>query len=208
MATTLFLRNTAETGLTISGNVIYKLATTRGSSVSFNFIVSAVASGNHLQIVSNFDGSVATIWAYRVNAVTISSTVSFNFWGSESLMTTNAGFAAIVSRYDNGGNFISDVVAQANANHADGVELGTSAAAMSWTATPTSTSFSDGDWLTILVHADAVGTMGTGTVGVDVGGPTSAADGDTFVTFTETITAFTAAADQPYRNPMIQLLAH
>lgn len=204
MATTLFLQSTTETGVAVAGFDELKLTTTRGASTVSGASCAATASGNHILLQSS--GSVDAIWLYRVNAVTISGTVSLNVWGQESLMTTNAGFAVVVSRYDGSGTFISDVVAQANAGHADGVELGTAAALMTWTATPTSTTFAAGDWLGVVLHADAVGTMAAGGVFVDTDGPTGGVDGDTFISFTETIGAYVAAAQVPYVSPYPQIL--
>lgn len=197
MATQLFLQRVirVESGVAITGFDEIKLATAR-DNLATGSQVATTASGNHI-IVDNGDNTANLIWLYRVNAVTISGIVTFNLWGNESAMAVNAGLAAVVSRYDSTGNFISDVVAQANANHADDVELGTSSAAMNWTATPTSTTFSAGDWLAVVVHADAVGTMAAGTVTLAHGGPTAAASGDSYVTFTETITEYVATTSVP-----------
>lgn len=190
MATQLFLLDTVESGVAITGFDELKLSTARGDNATTSD-VAASSSGNHKPI-DNLAATATLIWLFRVNAVTISGTVTFNFWGLESAMATNAGLAAIVSRYDSGGTFVSDVVAQANAAHADGVELGTGNALRDWTATPTSTTFADGDWLAVIVHADAVGTMGTGTVELAYDATTAGAIGDSFVTFTETITEYVA----------------
>lgn len=203
MATQLFLRNLVEAGVAITGCDELKLATVVGPSGT-SHTVATTASGNHLPI-DNADATATMVWLYRVNAVTISGTVTFNFWGLESAMTVNAGLAAIVSRYDSGGTFVSDVVAQANAAHADGVELGTSYALRDWTATPTSTTFADGDWLAVIVHADAVGTMGTGSVNFGYDGITTL---NSDVTFTEAITEFAGVARVPFTSRYPQLLAH
>lgn len=205
MATTLFLLTTDETGVTIGSNTEYKLATVRGSGVA-NRATTSTAGGNHI-VATNGGGGATMIWLYRVNAVTISSTVTFNFWGLELTMNDNVGMAAIVSRYNSAGTFVSDVVAQGNAGHADGVELGTSTSAMNWTATPTSTSFNNGDWLAVIVHCEAVGVMAAGQFTLNVNGTSAGVFGDTFVTFTETITEFVASADYPNKN-IHQLLAH
>lgn len=200
MATTLYLRLESESSSPITSHTFEdQLATTRGGGVSSQ-TVTTTASGNHIETPS--------WWIYRVNAVTISGTITFNFWGLESAMTVNAGLACVISRYDGSGNFVSDVVAQGNANHADGVELGTSAAVMAWTATPTSTSFADGDWIVVKPHVDAVGTMGSGAVDFNYGGSTGGSNGDSFVTFTETIEAYTPADRVPRFTPYPQLLPH
>lgn len=200
MATTLFLGKSTTSGPGAANQRDLRL--TRDSGVVTN-TVSTTVSGNHLEY-----GSSPDWWFIQVNAVTISGTISFNFWGNEDAMTTNAGAACRIARCDSSGTELSDVVANANAGHADSVEYGTVSAVNTWTATPTSTTFSAGDWLKVIPHADAVGgAMAVGVATLSYGGTTGAANGDTFVTFTETITAFSGAAAQvPYTNPYIQLL--
>jgi hypothetical protein len=186
MATTLYLR-TLTPPAPFASELLMSLS--RGSAAGLVSSISTIASGNHREMPKR--------GVFRVNAVTISGTISLNWWGYESDMSANAGFAVAIDRYDGSGAFVSTVVEQANANHADGVELavGSPGAARSWTATPTSTTFADGDWIRVIFHADAVGTMGGSyTVSLDGDGPTEAASGDSYVTFTETITEYVAAA--------------
>jgi hypothetical protein len=149
-------------------------------------------SGNHIEVAS----SGSFMWLMRISAVTISGTVSFKINCSESAMTTNAQPGVRVVRVSNAGSILSDVVANANAGHIPGVEAGTAIAAQSWTATPTSTAFSDGDWLGVIVHADGIGGMSTGTFSFKFG-DSLANTGDSNVIFTETITAFGAPASVP-----------
>ena len=140
------------------------------------------ASGNHILVTP----ASTFYWSYIVNPVTITGTITVNLWGLEDVMTTNAQLAVVISRYDAASNFISDVVAQGNAAHAKGVELGTASAAQNWTITPTSTTFSRGDVLVLVVHFDAIGTMaaGNGRLTYDAATGTS---GDSYISFTETI---------------------
>lgn len=185
MATTLFMyshgSNFGPGGGASSG---WKMDTVRDVG-SLSATMNTTASGNHILITSN-----PKTWWFQVNAVTISGSISFNWWGLEDAMTTNARLACRIARTDSSGTEISDVVANANANHPDGVELGTASALMTWSATPTSTSFNAGDWIKVEPHADAIGTMAAGTVTLNLGGTTGGVSGDTFITFTETITVF------------------
>lgn len=199
MATTLYLLDTAEAGVSIAGFSEFQMDPTP-NIMSVQHEVTTTASGNHLVIQQ---AGVNAIYLYRVNAVTISGTITFEICGWESAMAVNAGFAAIVSRYDGSGNFISDVVAQGNAGHADGVELGTSNGRRTWTATPTSTAFNDGDWLAVVLHADAVGTMGAGTVIVALNDDDVINALDSKVTFTETLTEYVPPTDSipQHRRP-------
>lgn len=202
MATTLFLLK-ATAGPSIDGYTNDRLLRATRGSAATNMNTAAVSSGNHLEVLD-----VATyVWGIQIEAVTISGTITCNFRANEGVMTTNAQMAVVISRYNSAGAFISDVVAQANAKHADGVELGTAQAAMNWTITPTSTTFAAGDILVVKPHFDAIGTMGTGGLLLYTDGPTAGASGDSYVTFTETITAYVAAADQPYRSRYPQILA-
>jgi len=203
MATQLFLRNTTPATEPFAFTV-RDFSTTRGAAqVGLGELMGDPAVDHELH---------TTRWVYRVNAFTCSGTITFNWWGWEVAMADNRGFAAIVARYDNSGSFISDVVAQANANHADGVELavGSPGAVRNWTATPTSTAFADGDWIVLEVHFDCVGACGGAGANeiISIDGPTAAASGDSYVTFTENITEFVAVAAVPRSTPYPQLLAH
>lgn len=128
---------------------------------------------------------VISWWTPTLVGATISGTISFNLWGLESNMSANAGFRVVIDRCDSSGAFISNVVSSNR-----GVELGTSAAANAWTATPTSTTLSDGDRLRIRVYVTDVGTMGSGfNTQLNFDGNTNAANGDSFISLTETIPA-------------------
>jgi hypothetical protein len=145
-------------------------------------------------------------WWYRVNAVTISGAITKNVWMSESNMSANVGAQVIIDRCDGSGTFISTVE-----NSEKGTELpATTRAAQNWaTGTVTSTTFADGDYIRVRVYGnDGGGTMATGyTFDLSTGGTTAAADGDSYVTFTETITEYVAVARVPYSTPYPQLLA-
>lgn len=205
MSTQLFLLNDNSIIPGIGSFQLSKeLGTARGSGVTSGN-TTTTASGNHI-VATALTNTIC--WAYRVNAVTISGAITVNLWGNEDAMATNTQVAIIISRYDSSKAFVSDVVAQGNANHAFGTELGTANAVQNWSVTtPTSTTFADGDWLVVSGHADASGTMASGIMTIFWNGTTSAASGDAFVTFTETITAYTPpVAGVPYTSPYPQLL--
>ena len=205
MATKLILRQIAATGVSISGFTNVKQLTTTTVLDNTQGQIATTASGNH--IVGGDDTAATVIWVFQVAAVTISGTVTINFWGRENAMTTNAQHAVIVSRYNSSGTFVSDVIAQGNANHAKGVELGTADAVQNWTATPTSTTFADGDFIGVFYHADAIGTMAVGTCFFNYDGGTGGTNGDAWVQFTETIVAGSPPSRVPYITPMPPLLA-
>ena len=152
-------------------------------------------------------GNAKHTWWYQVNAVTISGAITKNFWMSESNMSANVGAQCIIDRCDSAGTFVSTVE-----NSEKGTELPvTTRAAQNWnTGTVTSTNFADGDYIRVRVYGNDIGTMATGfTFDLSAGGTTAAADGDSYVTFTETIVAYTPpVARVPKSTPYPQLLAH
>lgn len=135
--------------------------------------------------------ATARSWWYRVNAVTISGTITKNLWGAESNMSANVGFQVIVDRCDGSGTFVSTVH-----NSEKGTELPvTTPAVQNWnTGSVTSTNFADGDHIRVRIYGnDGGGTMATGhtwsTVTAD---PDDGVNGYSWIEFTETITAYSA----------------
>ncbi len=121
-------------------------------------------------------------------AVTISGTITFNLWSSESSMNANVAINCIIERLGPDGAIISTVVKTARVT-----ELGTSIAAANFTATPTSTSFAKGDRIRIRVFGDDAGTMAASfTFAFDYNAASAGVDGDSYVTFTETFSFMTS----------------
>lgn len=185
--------NQAPGALSLSrGSVAKDGARSSGGAVTLGKVVGATPSATWWGFVS-----------FQVNAFTLSGTVTMNLRMRENAMTDNIGAQCIIQRRDASGGFVSEVL-----NSQKGTEFGTTEAAQNWTATPTSTSFSDGDRICVFGMYNAVGAADIAAVGhLFVDGPTSGASGDSFITFTETITAFTPAVFVPYRNPMPPLIA-
>lgn len=190
MATQLFLRAGAEVAApNLSTDNDYLLVTARGVGETIAAATPTVAGPtNGVQLPLT-----PISWWYRVNAVTISGAITKNLWGFESAMNANAGLQVIIDRCDGSGAFISTVQ---NSEH--GTELATSSAVRNWaTGTVTSTTFADGDYIRLRVYANDVGTMASGyTVTISMNGSTAGASGDSYVTFTETITEYVPAADR------------
>jgi hypothetical protein len=121
--------------------------------------------------------------------VTISGTITPNFWMSESNMSANVGAQVIIDRCNSTGTFISTVL-----NSEKGTELPvTTRDAQNWAPTPTSTDFNDGDYIRVRIYGNDVGAgMASGhTFTLGFGGGSGSAD-DSYVTFTETITEYSA----------------
>ena len=121
--------------------------------------------------------------------VTISGAITFNLWSLESSMNANVAINAIVEKID-GTTLARTTIVQT----ARTTELGTTIAAANFTATPgSSVVVHKGDRIRVRIYGDDAGTMGSGfTFTVDTNGPTAAADGDTYIEFTETFSVTTA----------------
>jgi len=122
------------------------------------------------------------------SAVTISGTITPNVWGLESNGTCNCGLRYEVLRWSvAGGGIVSSLGISTN----DGfTEWGTSASVRTTpTMTPTSTAFAVGDRIALVFYSDDANgtTEGSGrTWTIDYNG-TTGVDGDTYLSFTETI---------------------
>lgn len=175
MATTFFLRNLGVSGARAAGKG-------RGTASTTKVTNTAAGPTAGVQLTESAGGAVTSWMTNCLQAVTISGTITFNIRGLESNALANAGFQVKVERCNAAGVVQSTIV-----NSERGTEMGTSDAANNWTASPTSTALSDGDRLKITVYAnDAGGNMTSGrTVTISLDGPTAAAAGDSYVTFTE-----------------------
>jgi hypothetical protein len=202
MATKVYLRSGAS-GFTLTGNTFDERIASLSAGPSLATLTQAtITTGGNQPFITGASDQVRHI--IQVNAVTISGTITANVWMSESNMSANVGATCSVDRYSSAGSFISGV-----ASAAKSIELPvTTRAAQNWTITPTSRTFSDGDLLVIQIQGAAVGTMASGfTFDLGYDGATGAADGDSWVQFTETITEFTAAAQVVKTDPISPLLA-
>jgi hypothetical protein len=177
---------------------------TAGSSLAVSTSNTAAAAA---VVCTNTAGGTDLQWLSRpLDAVTISGTVTVNVWMAESNMSANVAAYVDISRCNNAGTALATIGFGAKA-----AELPvTTRAAQNFTLTPTSTNIGAGERIRIQVVGDQFGTMASGfTFTLGYNGATGAADGDSWLSFTETITEQSAAAaDMPYVNPMRQLIAH
>lgn len=205
MATQLFLRTSTspdsasvgwhlgEQGTLISGTTVSWLAnvllTSRGSAAQ-TFTAQNTVAGPTTGVDLGVSGTLATDWcSLPLTAdVTISGTITFNVWASENNMSANVAINVLVEKISRTG-VITTIVKTANV-----VEVAvTTAAANNFTATPTSTAMTKGDRIRVRLFGDDAGTMGTGfTFTASYNGPTAAAAGDTYVTFTENLSFLSA----------------
>lgn len=182
MATKLFLRETTNNGI----GSFRDMVTTAGSSLTTG-VVNTTASGTNIQWTKTAGGAVLEWISGRVPAggFTLSGTMTFNIWASESNMSANAGGRARYYIRTAAGSETEIATSPAD----DGVEFGTSRAAMNWTEVPTSTAFSENDRLVVRYFITNVGTMGGGfTCTMAYDAATGGADGDSWVQINETVT--------------------
>lgn len=190
MATQCFLRGSDQGSTNLrqggtGGRPAHVLGTSRGASV-INTGNIASSAGPTAGVEIN-----AACWLSEPLAadVTISGTITFNVWGAESNMSCNAGPQFIIERIGPLGTVVSTVI-----NSEQGVELPvTTRSARNWTGAPTSTDFQKGDRIRVrLLANDGGGTMASGhTYNFQWGAGSAAADGDSYVSFTETFSFVT-----------------
>lgn len=179
--------NNGNNDLNLAGNQAawegetHRIGTSRGSGVvnTGKSTVAGTTAGLEFNNTANLQWVSDPIDA----DVTISGSITFNLWGTESSMSANAGFQVVIFRVDSTTGALTQII-----NSERGTELGTSNAANNWSATPTSTACNKGDRLIIRPAInDAGGTMASTHVAtLYLDGTTAAASGDTYVTFTET----------------------
>jgi hypothetical protein len=196
-------------------NAVYmRLANTTQGSSKTTFVTNSIAGPITAQqwpssyIITATAGGVRGIWlsAPLSSAVTISGTITPNFWGLESNGTCNCGFRYEVLRWSKAeGGFVSSLGISTN----DGAtEWGTSAAVRTApTLSPTSTNFAAGDRIGIVIYNDdASGTTeGSGkTWTLDYDAATGV-DGDSYLSFTESL-SFNSDTNDSRPIPMASIL--
>lgn len=178
--------NTADAVGTTRGWDPLALSTSPGGALTGGLRATVAGATAGLEIW--FASPVAIEWYSEPLAadITISGTVTFNVWAYETNMSANVGMHAIVDRVGPTGT-ITQIVSSEK-----GTEVAVSASVGSlnnWTASPTSTAMSRGDRIRVRILGNDAGTMASGfSFGVNFAGPTTAADGDTWVQFTEDVT--------------------
>jgi hypothetical protein len=202
MATQLFLRstaagefasthrgdNTAKLNGVASGWQPIALVTTRGAGTTNPQAGTVAGPTSGLEIAS----TAALEWITDpLDAdVTISGAVTGNIWASENNMGANVAINFVVDVIDSATGTITEIVKSARTTEV----AVTTRAVNNFTATPASgVACKRGDRLRVRIFGDDAGTMASGfTFNIGVGGATGGADGDTYVSFTETF-SFEAA---------------
>lgn len=209
MATTLFFRRAATGGVadahlgtnnpkldtTTSGWRPAALATTRGAGVT-PYSSTPVAGPTLGVEIGPLSLAFPIEWlSPPLSAdVTISGTITANIWAAETDMNGNVAINVQIDRVSRVDGTITSVVKSTRITEV----AVTTRAVNNFTTGMTSgaytgVAFARGDRIRIRIFGDDAGTMGAaGSFNAGVDGTTGAADGDSFVTFTETF-AFESA---------------
>jgi hypothetical protein len=189
MSTQLFLLSAASD---LGGSGQLSLGTSRGGS-SANLVTNTAASGTSIPVTQTAGGTAVTFFSGQLQAVTISGALSINIRGQESSLSANTAAGIKIERCDSTGSVLSTILAEQTVP-VSATEYTTGGGAKVSAPTPTSTSLSDGDRIKITLLVKNFGVMAAGfTVTNSINGPSSGASGDTWVTFAETLTAYTAS---------------
>ena len=188
MATTIYLTNSAPSHITnpdfTANEKLEARVGVRGSGLSTG--ITDTVAGTTTQLTRDTASDVEIDWyTPPLNAVTIGATsMTFNAWMSESNMSANVGAWYKIDQVDNEGSLIDTIY-----TNGKGTELPTTTrAAQNWTGTATSRVLAAGDRIRIRVYGADLTEAAGFTFNCGFAGITAAADGDSWVQFTETIT--------------------
>jgi hypothetical protein len=189
----VFLTDTASSVATAS--VDREAWTARGSGV-VNDVTNAVAGWTApIQVTDTAGGTVVDWFTNRLQAFTLTGMAVANIRALESAATVNGSIRCEVARVDNDGTNATIWASWLmSANNARFGELGTSEAAETVNVSGDDLAISDGQRLRIRLYVDdwASAAMAAGTATVFYNGTSAAASGDSYITFAQTLTEFTA----------------
>lgn len=183
-ATTHRATNAAKLDGSTSGWLARALSTARGDGVGAVTTNTVAGTTNGVEIVSGSGFPYEFISDPVSSDVTISGAVTGNIWASESNMSANVAINFVVDVIRAVDNTVVEIVKSTRVTEV----AVTTRAVNNFTATPgAGVLVNRGDRLRVRVFGDDAGTMASGfafSTGFD--GTTAGADGDTYVTFTET----------------------
>lgn len=196
MATKLFLRSTASDygtgtndakldGAASPWNSLV-LSTTAGAGLVISGNTSTVAGPTNGVDVTPGVGSAAVWYSPPIDAdVTISGSITWNIWASENNMSANVAINGILEVIDGATGAITEIDRTARVTEV----AVTTRALDNFAETPAAGIVCKrGDRLRVRIFGDDAGTMASGfTFNISYNGPTGAADGDTWLSLTETV---------------------
>jgi hypothetical protein len=188
MSTTFYMTN--EAGLV--GAALAPLSLARGSTV--RTIAGETAADPACMWVPASGAYAHRFISNGLAAFTLSGNISINVWAKEGNTSANIGSSLLFYRRAYGTT--NDTLF---ATLSRGVELTTSLAAQSYSGSPTSTAFADGDMLLIWATMASVGSIGCPTTGDDqtIGSASAGVSGDSYITITENVTEYTPPNEEP-----------
>ena len=210
-STKVFLHDAASP-IAPDSTYLYKKADATQGSAKVTAVINSAAgnitgqfwpSTNAAHILTKTAGGTPTVWisAPLSSGVTISGTITPNLWGLESANQCNCGARYEVLRWSVS---VGGITSSLGISSDGGLsEWGTSAAVRTApTLTPTSTAFNAGDRIVILIYNDDGNgvTEASGrnwTLDYDAG---TGVDGDTYLSFTETISFSSDTNNAPARG--------
>lgn len=217
-ATKVFLHDALSKGIIPGGaDISFRQANSTQGSAKVTAVTSSIAgavssqyfpSGTNGHIATKTAGGARTIWISDPlsSGVTVSGTITPNLWGLESAAQCNCGARYEVLRW----SVATGGIASSLGISSDGgvTEWGTSAAVRtSPTLTPTSTTFDAGDRIVIVLYNDDGNgvTEANGrnwTLDYDAG---TGADGDSYLSFTESLSFSADSNNAPSRATSSEL---
>lgn len=196
MASKIYLRSSS----TVVNNGLVNIASTQdmstvagaGASVNSTLFVSPYDPNERVVSKSSLGSNKFAYWSERVAAeVTISGAISVNVWAGVSATGTGARLRFRLSKMTSGGSYVETLIAQGDET-TDLPVVASGAAVLLRTLTitpPTAVTVAQNERLILRVHAfRADGTAPINTIWFAMNGATGGALGDTFLSFTETIT--------------------
>lgn len=199
----IFLTDTASPVSTAS--VDREAWTSRGAGVQNDVTNSVNGWTTPVQITDTAGGTVADWFTKPLTAFTLGGAVTCNLRGIQSNSTANATWAVEIAVVAGDGTGPT-VWAKGTC----GLQtLNTAESSLSFLISGDDLAVTDGQRLRIRILIDDFGDTGmvSGFTITFFYAATGVGSGDTYVTFTQTLTEFVAAA-APYTNPYTQLLAH
>jgi len=189
----------ATSKISPSSAFLYKLANSSPGATKVTAVTGSVAgpvsgqywpssTAGHFLTKTNGGTKVVWITAPLSASVTLSGSITPNLWGLESAAQCNCGLRYQVLRWSAAGGIDASLGVTADSSLS---EWGTSAAVRTAPSlAPPSTAFAAGDRIVIVIYNDDASgvTQASGrNWTLDYDGPTTGSDGDTYLSFAETL---------------------
>ena len=169
-----------------SGFGTYPYASLVRSVLSFvTAVTNTATAGSNIQMTQTAGGfAIAFISPPVAVAFTLAGTVTFNLWAKVNLLAANTTVAVSLIKYSSGAEGAAFLTSSF------GTAVTTTIGAKNWTGSPTSTAFAVGDRLVIkclITNATSLVMVTGDTLTMDYAGKTAAADGESFISLTESV---------------------